>query len=146
MAKPPQEIVRLQSIFLRNAFYNRRILPRPKNIPPVCFLNGLSNPYIHQSKSPPARGGLLLWRREWDSNPRYLSVSPVFKTGSLNRSDISPCVLNDIISDFKSQGVFRQKTFLHLTKPGGYARILWQSIEQILLFGVIPKRPKGLPC
>ena len=30
------------------------------------------------------------WRREWDSNPRCVAASPVFKTGSLNRSDISP--------------------------------------------------------
>ena len=30
------------------------------------------------------------WRREWDSNPRYLSVSLVFKTSSLNHSDTSP--------------------------------------------------------
>ena len=30
------------------------------------------------------------WRRERDSNPRYLAVSLVFKTSSLNHSDISP--------------------------------------------------------
>ena len=33
---------------------------------------------------------LLFWRRVRDSNPRFLSESPVFKTGSLNRSDNSP--------------------------------------------------------
>ena len=33
---------------------------------------------------------LAVWRRERDSNPRCLSTSPVFKTGSLNHSDISP--------------------------------------------------------
>ena len=33
---------------------------------------------------------LTIWRREWDSNPRLLAESPVFKTGSLNHSDISP--------------------------------------------------------
>ena len=31
-------------------------------------------------------------RRRWDSNPRTLSESPVFKTGSLNHSDTSPNV------------------------------------------------------
>ena len=31
-----------------------------------------------------------LERRRWDSNPRYLSVSLVFKTSSLNHSDTSP--------------------------------------------------------
>ena len=31
-----------------------------------------------------------LKRRRWDSNPRSLSGSPVFKTGSLNHSDTSP--------------------------------------------------------
>ena len=30
------------------------------------------------------------WRREWDSNPRPVAGSLVFKTSSLNRSDISP--------------------------------------------------------
>ena len=32
-----------------------------------------------------------MWRRERDSNPRYLSVSLVFKTSAINRSAISPC-------------------------------------------------------
>ena len=40
------------------------------------FLQGL---HINQLK-----------RRRWDSNPRSLSGSPVFKTGSLNHSDTSP--------------------------------------------------------
>ena len=31
-----------------------------------------------------------LWRRGWDSNPRPLSESLVFKTSSLNHSDTSP--------------------------------------------------------
>ena len=31
-----------------------------------------------------------VWRRERDSNPRCLAASPVFKTGSINHSDISP--------------------------------------------------------
>ena len=35
-------------------------------------------------------GVFFIWRREWDSNPRCVAASPVFKTGSLNRSDISP--------------------------------------------------------
>ena len=30
------------------------------------------------------------WRREWDSNPRPLAGSLVFKTSSLNHSDTSP--------------------------------------------------------
>ena len=32
----------------------------------------------------------FLWRRGWDSNPWPVAGSPVFKTGSLNHSDISP--------------------------------------------------------
>ena len=31
-----------------------------------------------------------VWRRGWDSNPWPITESPVFKTGSLNRSDTSP--------------------------------------------------------
>ena len=37
------------------------------------------------------------WRREWDSNPRPVAGSPVFKTGSLNRSDISPNLCASIV-------------------------------------------------
>ena len=33
-------------------------------------------------------------RRGWDSNPRFLSESLVFKTSSLNRSDTSPNLLS----------------------------------------------------
>ena len=32
------------------------------------------------------------WRRGWDSNPRSLAGSLVFKTSSLNHSDTSPCM------------------------------------------------------
>ena len=34
------------------------------------------------------------WRRGWDSNPRPLSESLVFKTSSLNHSDTSPHAIN----------------------------------------------------
>ena len=37
------------------------------------------------------------WRRGWDSNPRCIAASPVFKTGSLNRSDTSPFGFSFII-------------------------------------------------
>ena len=30
------------------------------------------------------------WRKEWDSNPRKLLASPVFKTGAFNHSAILP--------------------------------------------------------
>ena len=48
------------------------------------------------SRGAPSASWVLLhvkerWRREWDSNPRHIAVSLVFKTSSLNRSDISPC-------------------------------------------------------
>ena len=33
---------------------------------------------------------IFIWRRGWDSNPRCVAASPVFKTGSLNHSDTSP--------------------------------------------------------
>ena len=34
------------------------------------------------------------WRRGWDSNPRYLAVSLVFKTSSINHSDTPPYVMD----------------------------------------------------
>ena len=57
-----------------------------------------------QKTMPPTRGGIVFWRREWDSNPRWVAPSPVFKTGSLNRSDISPYERNYIIPVQKCQG------------------------------------------
>ena len=79
---------------LRTAFGKAGILPRAKNCPPDSFSPGcawvaLSNPISAPKSSTPA-GVLLFWRREWDSNPRWVAPSPVFKTGTLNRSDISP--------------------------------------------------------
>ena len=37
-----------------------------------------------------AKTHCYMWRRGWDSNPRSLSGSLVFKTSSINRSDTSP--------------------------------------------------------
>ena len=34
---------------------------------------------------------IFSWRRGWDSNPRPITESLIFKTSSLNRSDTSPC-------------------------------------------------------
>ena len=38
------------------------------------------------------------WRRGWDSNPRSLAGSLVFKTSSLNHSDTSPCMADTPIT------------------------------------------------
>ncbi len=42
-----------------------------------------------------------MWRRGWDSNPRSLAGSLVFKTSSLNHSDTSPKDCLVIISCFR---------------------------------------------
>ncbi len=108
------------------------ILPRPKNMPPACFLSGLSNPHTPLMRNPPTRGGFSHWRRVRDSNPRFLSESLVFKTSSLNRSDNSPYGLNDSITHTKSQVIPWQMIIMiiceiTLTNHDLYARILWQS-------------------
>ena len=54
--------------------------------------------YYSLSRGAPSASWVLLhaekkifaWRRERDSNPRCLSTSLVFKTSSINHSDISP--------------------------------------------------------
>ena len=46
---------------------------------------------------------VLFWRRVRDSNPRFLSESLVFKTSSLNRSDNSPCGVDNTILPRKCQ-------------------------------------------
>ena len=77
------------------AFAMPWILPRPKKhatgmfFTPALLGSASSNPTPRQQKMPPV-GGISYWRRVRDSNPRFLSESPVFKTGSLNRSDNSP--------------------------------------------------------
>jgi len=41
------ELANTHTVFVHilvDASVNRGILPRPKNMPPACFLNGLSNP------------------------------------------------------------------------------------------------------
>ena len=45
------------------------------------------------------------WRRRWDSNPRPLSESLVFKTSSLNRSDTSPNEFQQLIYYIKNSAV-----------------------------------------
>ena len=77
------------------AFIRLWILPRPKNSPPDCFYPGcagagLSNPVRPSKNDTIQKDGVVFWRRVWDSNPRFLAESPVFKTGSLNHSDNSP--------------------------------------------------------
>ena len=37
---------------------------------------------------------IFSWRRGWDSNPRPITESLIFKTSSLNRSDTSPRIYN----------------------------------------------------
>ena len=77
------------------AFIRQWILPRPKKVSPGHFFTPAAPgpafriPYAHQKRSTPT-GVDLFWRRVWDSNPRFLAESPVFKTGSLNHSDNSP--------------------------------------------------------
>ena len=45
------------------AFRTRWILPRPKNMPPACFLNGLSNPITASKKESPPSGWTFLFGR-----------------------------------------------------------------------------------
>ena len=69
-----------------------------RTLAPVTPAYSLSRgaPYSHLGTSPRSVFmyinvfGACIWRRERDSNPRCLAASPVFKTGSINHSDISP--------------------------------------------------------
>ena len=72
-----------------------------RTLAPVTPAYSLSRgaPYSHLGTSPRSVFiiyvnvfGACIWRRERDSNPRCLAASPVFKTGSINHSDISPCL------------------------------------------------------
>ena len=43
------------------------ILPRPKNMPPACFLNGLSNPPSPSKNDTTLSNGVVFWRSSRDS-------------------------------------------------------------------------------
>ena len=93
---------------------------------------------------------LLLWicfrRRERDSNPRPLSESLVFKTSSLNHSDISPV----LFSVFPRRALSRRKKYSSTSLP-----ICQPSFSIFLIFFLqgsdtaakpdIP-RPSGFPA
>ena len=52
-----------------------------------CFHDDHASP---QALIPVIPSVLVLWRREWDSNPRMLLTSPDFKAGAFDHSAISP--------------------------------------------------------
>ena len=68
-----------------NDGFSHGLKTRPRRV----FLTAFRIPHAHQKNSTPV-GVELFWRRVWDSNPRSLAGSPVFKTGALNHSDNSP--------------------------------------------------------
>ena len=51
----------------------------------------------------------MLWRKEWDSNPRKLLASPVFKTGAFNRSAILPEEMQSAGSGILYERLFSRK-------------------------------------
>ena len=78
-----------------------------------------SNPIPIKKKIPPTGDGISFWRREWDSNPRYVAVSLVFKTSSLNRSDISP----KIPEYYSMKNLFCQANNKLVQTWSGFARL-----------------------
>ena len=67
-------------------------------------------------------GDIKIWRRERDSNPRYLSVSLVFKTSAINRSAISPSQSNQQ-RYYMIIGACCQAPFFHLRKLCVFGRV-----------------------
>ena len=59
----------MQSTSLRDASSIGRTLPRPKNMPPACFLNGLSSPILSIKKSRYPKGYLDFLVREMGLEP-----------------------------------------------------------------------------
>ena len=86
------------SFLLSSVFYHTLTIKwrRRRDLNPRAAINDLTAfqaiPFNHLGTSPYkcSRFKILNWRREWDSNPRSLPESLVFKTSSLNHSDISP--------------------------------------------------------
>ncbi len=69
-------------------FWRRRRDLNPRaGYPTYALSRGASSPLEYFCM---VTNKIFFWRRGWDSNPRSLAGSPVFKTGSLNHSDTSP--------------------------------------------------------
>ena len=86
---------RSTSTVLRTASVNRRIFPRPKNVPPARFSYGLSNPRLlqHKIKPHPIGWGLILWRSRRDLNPRYpFGVHTISSRDRYDHFGTAPCV------------------------------------------------------
>ena len=70
-------------------------LRHTKGLPYRCFLPDLTRFSSSRCTGPgliPANNVKRVWRREWDSNPRYQSPGThAFQACSLSHSDISPC-------------------------------------------------------
>ena len=74
------------------------VVPRPKNSPPDCFLNGLSNPLLTKKlRETSLRIFLLIsWRRARDSNPRtVLGGYTISNRAPSTSSDNSPYLSNN---------------------------------------------------
>ena len=69
---------------------------------------------VYKAKAPTETkfGWGFSWRREWDSNPRLLAESLVFKTSSLNHSDISPYK-----TPYYSTSALKNQSFILEKKP-----------------------------
>ena len=78
---------------LRTAPVDRGIFPRPKNVPPARFLNGLSNPpFFIKKKNPSKRMGFSFWRSRRDLNPRYpFGVHTISSRARYDHFDTAPC-------------------------------------------------------
>ena len=101
----------------------------------------LLNHTNHKKTTPPLLGGVVFWRRVRDSNPRFLSESPVFKTGSLNRSDNSPfvwCIISFIwrIVKVNILSALRGRKSVYKDKKSFYANIVIENIKSCVIMMV----------
>ena len=79
--------------FILTKVSNRKLVPSSHEQPISVWITLQKHTRFQKNgKNPPdiVSSGYFIWRREWDSNPRRVAASLVFKTSSLNHSDISP--------------------------------------------------------
>ncbi len=76
-------------------FYPRTKKPATGSLFAHCGAPSCSNPQSLDTKQKthqPTAGAFLLWRREWDSNPRALSDKRFSRPPRYDHFDIPPCV------------------------------------------------------
>ena len=117
-----------------DAFRKRWILPRSKNMPPACFLNGLSNPITPRKNLEPTEvdSRLLCDSDTIDAVHKIQTRPPIFCKNRIFRSQVSTDAQNRSSGDtsFKVYHTNLKNTSNYLE---GFSTLSIQQFTEVLL-------------